>query len=171
MKLLANYIQVRTEPWSLLASDFCEYMRREWPGSYHVRYVGLSQNSVLKVSLSGKGFVSRLMEMNQHPNAEHCGRNSCDFRLNWGILGPLVSHHLNTTKNKIMARTQFPSFSPTDEEYQNASMTQVFLNSLTLSTLEFFKHMSSWEGNRQEGQGSPNGGNRLQVSDIFLSLS
>ena len=28
-----------------------------------------------------------------------------------------------------------------------------------------------WEGNRQEGQGSPNGGNRLQVSDIFsLSL-
>ena len=28
-----------------------------------------------------------------------------------------------------------------------------------------------WEGNRQEGQGSPNGGKRLQVSDIFyLSL-
>ena len=26
------------------------------------------------------------------------------------------------------------------------------------------------EGNRQEGQGSPNRGNRLQVSDIFLSL-
>ena len=28
-----------------------------------------------------------------------------------------------------------------------------------------------WEGNRQEGQWSPNGGNRLQVSDIFFSLS
>ena len=28
-----------------------------------------------------------------------------------------------------------------------------------------------WEGNRQEGQGSPNGGNRLRVSDIFFSLS
>ena len=28
-----------------------------------------------------------------------------------------------------------------------------------------------WEGNRQEGQGFPKGGNRLQVSDIFyLSL-
>ena len=27
-----------------------------------------------------------------------------------------------------------------------------------------------WEGNRQEGQGSPNGGNKLQVSDIFISL-
>ena len=27
-----------------------------------------------------------------------------------------------------------------------------------------------WEGNRQEGQGSPNGGNNLQVSDIFISL-
>ena len=27
-----------------------------------------------------------------------------------------------------------------------------------------------WEGNRQESQGSPNRGNRLQVSDIFLSL-
>ena len=27
-----------------------------------------------------------------------------------------------------------------------------------------------WEGNRQEGQGSPNGGNSLQVSDIFISL-
>ena len=30
--------------------------------------------------------------------------------------------------------------------------------------------MSDWEGNRQEGQGSPNGGNSLQVSDIFISL-
>ena len=27
-----------------------------------------------------------------------------------------------------------------------------------------------WEGNRQEGQGSPNGGNSLQVTDIFISL-
>ena len=27
-----------------------------------------------------------------------------------------------------------------------------------------------WEGNRQEGQGFPNGGNSLQVSDIFISL-
>ena len=27
-----------------------------------------------------------------------------------------------------------------------------------------------WEGNRQEGQGSPNRGNSLQVSDIFISL-
>ena len=27
-----------------------------------------------------------------------------------------------------------------------------------------------WDGNRQEGEGSPNGGNRLQVSDIFPSL-
>ena len=27
-----------------------------------------------------------------------------------------------------------------------------------------------WGGNRQESQGSPNGGNSLQVSDIFLSL-
>ena len=30
---------------------------------------------------------------------------------------------------------------------------------------------SPWEGNRQEDQGSPNGGNRLQVSDILKSLS
>ena len=28
----------------------------------------------------------------------------------------------------------------------------------------------STKGNRQEGQGSPNGGNSLQVSDIFISL-
>ena len=28
-----------------------------------------------------------------------------------------------------------------------------------------------WEGNRQEGQGSPNGGNRLQVPDILSLLS
>ena len=27
-----------------------------------------------------------------------------------------------------------------------------------------------WEGNRQEGQGSPNGGNKLQVPYIFISL-
>ena len=27
-----------------------------------------------------------------------------------------------------------------------------------------------WDGNRQEGQGSPDGGNGLQVSDIFISL-
>ena len=26
----------------------------------------------------------------------------------------------------------------------------------------------NWEGNRQEGQGSPNRGNSLQVSDIFF---
>ena len=31
-------------------------------------------------------------------------------------------------------------------------------------------HCWNWEGNRQEGQGSPNGGNSLQVSDIFISL-
>ena len=30
--------------------------------------------------------------------------------------------------------------------------------------------VSFWEGNRQEGQGSPNRGNKLQVSDIFISL-
>ena len=36
------------------------------------------------------------------------------------------------------------------------------------STLYHFG--SNGEGNRQEGQGSPNGGNRLQVPDIFLSL-
>ena len=29
----------------------------------------------------------------------------------------------------------------------------------------------SWEGNRQEGQGSPDGGSRLQVSDVFSLLS
>ena len=28
-----------------------------------------------------------------------------------------------------------------------------------------------WEGSRQEGRGSPSGGNSLQVSDIFLSLT
>ena len=27
-----------------------------------------------------------------------------------------------------------------------------------------------WEDNRQEGQWSPNGGNRLQLSDIFISV-
>ena len=32
------------------------------------------------------------------------------------------------------------------------------------------KMVLEWEGNRQEGQGSPNGGKRLQVPDIFLSL-
>ena len=34
----------------------------------------------------------------------------------------------------------------------------------------FFCCYWCWEGNRQEGQGSPNRGNRLQVSDIFISL-
>ena len=29
----------------------------------------------------------------------------------------------------------------------------------------------NWEGNRQEGQGSPNGGKRLQVPDIVIYLS
>ena len=33
-----------------------------------------------------------------------------------------------------------------------------------------FQEARWWEDNKQEGQGSPNGGNRLQVSDIF-SLS
>ena len=30
--------------------------------------------------------------------------------------------------------------------------------------------LDRWEGNRQEGQGSQNGGNSLQASDIFISL-
>ena len=34
----------------------------------------------------------------------------------------------------------------------------------------FYHSRNKWEGNRQEGQRSPNGGNRLQVSDIFFSL-
>ena len=33
----------------------------------------------------------------------------------------------------------------------------------------FSFNMSLWEGNRQEGQVSPKGGNRLQVSEFFLS--
>ena len=35
---------------------------------------------------------------------------------------------------------------------------------------EYEKAQRYWEGNRQEGQGSPNGGNSLQMSDIFISL-
>ena len=30
--------------------------------------------------------------------------------------------------------------------------------------------LDGWEGNRKKGQDSPNGGNSLQVSDIFISL-
>ena len=37
-------------------------------------------------------------------------------------------------------------------------------------TGKFGLGVCNWEGNRQEGQGSPNRGNSLQVSDIFLSL-
>ena len=33
------------------------------------------------------------------------------------------------------------------------------------------EHLTCWEGNRQECQGSTNGGNRLYVSDDFSSLS
>ena len=33
-----------------------------------------------------------------------------------------------------------------------------------------FSNTTVWEGNRQEGQGSPGGERRLQVPDIFISL-
>ena len=45
---------------------------------------------------------------------------------------------------------------------------------LTPLIKDFMHHQyvlgNRWEGNRQEGQGSPNGGNRLQVPDILISL-
>ena len=44
---------------------------------------------------------------------------------------------------------------------------QVFLRCWT-ALIKDFKVF--WEGYKQEDQGSPNGGNRLQVSDIFTSL-
>ena len=49
--------------------------------------------------------------------------------------------------------------------------TRDFISFLThFLTCKMGSLRSYWEGNRQEGQGSPNGANRLQVSDIFISL-
>ena len=62
-------------------------------------------------------------------------------------------------------------------------VTYYFYSSHIHNTLIFWKYspkllihysislrLEFWEGNRQEDQGSPNGGNSLQVSDIFISL-
>ena len=46
--------------------------------------------------------------------------------------------------------------------------TEVVCNSLLLWTMFWQNSPPWWEGNRQEGQGSPNGGNSLQLSDIFF---
>ena len=40
----------------------------------------------------------------------------------------------------------------------------------SLGNMILLKKRGEWEHNRQEGQGSPNGVNSLQVSDIFISL-
>ena len=49
-------------------------------------------------------------------------------------------------------------------------LSNSYIEVLNLRTLEY-DSIWWWEGNRQEGQGSPNGGNRLKVSDFFnLSL-
>ena len=40
----------------------------------------------------------------------------------------------------------------------------------TMWTINSNLHMKAWKDNRQGGQGTPNGGNRLQVSCIFISL-
>ena len=50
-----------------------------------------------------------------------------------------------------------------------ACQAPLSLEILWARTLEWVV-ISSWKGNRQEGQGSPNGGKRLQVPDIFISL-
>ena len=64
--------------------------------------------------------------------------------------------------------------SPTPQFKSINSSVLSFLYSPTLtSTCDYWKNSfdyTDWEGNRHEGQGSPNGGNRLQVSDIFISL-
>ena len=64
--------------------------------------------------------------------------------------------------------------SPTPQFKSINSLAFSFLYSPTLtSTCDYWKNSfdyTDWEGNRHEGQGSPNGGNRLQVSDIFISL-
>ena len=83
------------------------------------------------------------------------------FRIDWsvllavqGTLKSLLQHH--SSKAPIL---------------QCSAFFMVQLSHLYMTTGKTIA-LAIWtlEGNRQEGQGSPNGGNSLQVSDIFISL-
>ena len=59
----------------------------------------------------------------------------------------------------------------TEEQQQNVFSSFCCLSLLVNAFIMNGKtSQKQWEGNRQEGQRSPNGGNRLQVPDIFNSL-
>ena len=86
------------------------------------------------------------------------------------------------TENKVVLLTVwFPCHITLPWHFISPNFSLKYLNVYLLSdTLSHKTHiytqvhatcnknaLSLWEGNRQEGQGSPNGGNRLQVPDIF----
>ena len=79
----------------------------------------------------------------------------------------------------IICVDQYEITQNSSSSVQSLSCVQLFVTpwteahqaSLSITSSQSLpKLMSIWEGNRQEGQGSPNGRNRLQVSDIFISL-
>ena len=52
----------------------------------------------------------------------------------------------------------------------NSALLSAFLSMCSKNSALYLGHRPCiWEGNKQEGQGSPKGRNRLQVPDIFLS--
>ena len=129
----------------------------QWVGSSH--QVAKVLELQLQISLSNEysGFIS--------------------FRIDWfdllavqGILKSLLQHH--SSKSSILqwsalfvAQLSLP-YTTTGK---TVALTRWIFVSKVMSLL--FNVLSRfWEGNRQEGQGSPNGENMLQVSDMF-SLS
>ena len=66
--------------------------------------------------------------------------------------------------------TDLPLPSPPHQNTYGSSLWKVFQWNIQVHRWSPYSECN-WEVNRQEGQGSPNGANRLQVSDIsYLSL-
>ena len=87
---------------------------------------------------------------------------SVDFLLGWLVWSP------------CSRRDSESCLTPKFETISSLVLNFLYASTLT-SIHDYQKNIAltirNWEGNRQEGQGSPNRGNRLQVSDIFyLSL-
>ena len=92
-----------------------------------------------------------------------------DFLVVQGALKSLLQNH--SSKTSILQCSAFfivQLSHPYMTTVKTIALTRWTFVSEVMSLL--FNVLSRfWEGNRQEGQGSPNGENSLQVSDIFIS--
>ena len=133
-------------PWAYKSSRHTGPTPSFWPEHLHSRYIGTPLSSFPPQVLPNWG-SSKRQKSDLQPEVVHmnnlygCTYNNMNLWVSW----------LNT-------------------DYAPWEGVQTRKREGVLQSPDSQQGLRTWEGNRQEGQGSPNGGNSLQVSDIFISL-